>query len=525
MRFHLHSLRVKIMLASTLVELLMLGYLMLNTMRLIDQSTQVSTEAALKQTVPMLNVVTAPYLVQGDYATLQDNLNEILGDTAQGVTYVVVRDSAGRVVAKAGIADPATLPPPSGELMPALRAGLVHVQRPLSLAGQQVGTLRFGLSTHLVVLARQAVLRQSGLIAVAEIVLTFILLGVLGYWLTRNLHAFAASSRSIADGRYHLRLPERGRDEVGTLARNFNRMSEAVERTVGALRASEQRYRELNEQLEARVEQRSRELRDAIDQLAETEKLASLGRVVAGVAHELNTPIGNVVLMSSTMVDKLAALTAALQARAMTRAALHTELDDLASQLALVQRNAQRAGQLIEGFRRVAVDQTSQRRRPFELGTVLADVLDMMGAQLRRAGVTATLAVPDGIAMDSIPGHLEQIFTNLIANSLLHGYPDGGGGHITVTAREQGAWVEIVYRDDGCGIAPGSGHKIFEPFFTSRLGQGGSGLGLFIVHNLVYGALAGRLKLESGAGQGVCFTFHLPRVTPGQEVQAGRALV
>jgi signal transduction histidine kinase len=514
MKLNVYSLRFKLMLASTVVEALMLSYLLLNTMRLIDQSMLASTEAALKQTVPMLNVATSRYLVEGDYAALQDNLNEIVSDVNQGVVYVVVSDTGKRVVARAGVADPASLPAPSQNLDDALSGAVLHIERPLSLAGQRVGVLRFGLSTQIIAQAKASVFKQSSLIALAEIALTFVLLSGLGFWLTRNLLSFVKTSRAIADGNYALRLPERGRDEVADLAANFNRMSIAVERQVGELRASEQRFRDLNEQLELRVEERTEALREAVVQLAESEKLASLGRVVAGVAHELNTPVGNIVLMSSALDDRVDLLIEALQSHGVTRSALLQGLTEFRNANQIILRSAQRSAALIESFKRVAVDQTSHRRRHFDLREVVDDILNTMATIMRHAQVTVELRVPAGIEMDAQPGYLEQIFNNLIMNSIRHGFRDKQGGHIVINASNADEWVTIDYQDDGHGIAKDLQHKVFEPFYTSQLGQGGSGLGMFIVHNLIHGAFGGHHELHSEPEQGVRFVFTVLAVAP-----------
>lgn len=514
MKFNPYSLRFKLMLASTLVEVLMLSLLLLNAMRLINEAMLVSTDAALKQTVRMLNVATAPYLVQGDYATLQDNLNEMIGNVDQGVQYVVVRDNAQRVAAKAGIADVQTLPPPSTQVADALSGSVLHIERPLSLAGQPVGTLRFGLSTRIISQAKASVFQQSALIALTEIGLTFVLLSALGYWITRNLMTFVESSRSIADGHYDRRLPENGRDEVAKLARNFNRMSSAVEHTVGELRASEQQYRKLTEQLEARVEQRTRELGHAAEQMAESEKLASLARVVAGVAHELNTPIGNIVLMCSAKDEKLGELSSAIEDKTMTRSRLTQMLADMQQANRIVLRSAQRAAELIESFKRVAVDQTSLRRRKFNLRQTVDDVLNTVGEQIRQREVKVDVDVDPAIELDGLPSHIEQILNNLISNSIMHGFEGKLGGQIRIAAAQQGPLVVLDYRDDGHGIAKEVQHKVYEPFYTSKLGQGGSGLGMFIVHNLVVGGLAGQLQLESEPGAGVHFQLQFPAVTP-----------
>jgi signal transduction histidine kinase len=514
MRFNAYSLRFKLMLASTMVEALMLGLLLLNTVRLIDQAMLASTEAALRQTVPMLNVSTAPYVMQGDYATLQDNLNEMLGSVDQGVVYIIVRDMSGRIVAKAGSVDPQTLPPPSTDLKDALSGAVLHIERPLSLAGQQVGTLRFGLSTRIIALAKINLIEQSGFIAISEIIVSFALLSLLGYWLTRNLWQFVESSRAIADGRYDLKLPASGRDEVAELARNFNHMGEAIENKIGELHASERKYRELNEQLESRVEKRTHELQQAMAQIVESEKLASLGRIVAGVAHELNTPIGNIVLTSSSAVENLQRLSEIVQSKNISRSTLVHAVEELDQANHLMMRSAQRAGQLIESFKRVAVDQSSMRRRVFDLRQTIEDIVHTLGTIIRHAKVTTEIVVPAGIEMDSYPANLEQIFNNLIINSITHGFEGRDDGCITVTAERQGDVIEIVYRDNGCGITRDLHRKVFEPFYTSKLAQGGSGLGMFIVHNLTYGALKGRLELESDAGKGVAIVFHFPCVTP-----------
>lgn len=653
MSFNPYSLRFKLLIASTLVEAIMLSFLLFNTTRLIDNAMLASTDAALKQTHTMLNVATAPYLVQGDYAAMQDNLDEIVGNTDQGVVYVLVSNTAARVVARAGVSDVTALPPPSEQLTDALSGEVLHIERPLTLAYQNVGTLRFGLSTKIIAQAKTTVIRQSSLIAAAEIVLTFLLLSALGYWLTGNLQKFVEISRAIADGHYDRRVPERGRDEVASLARNFNRMGSAVALKIEQLHASEHEFRalfeqaavglahigfkgeslrlnhtlceilgyshdqllvidlqtlcsaedvqadvlarkdllhgnrshyvsqlrmrrkdgrmiwarltvslfrresgdanyfvyvmqdisaakqaeadlasylernleskilerteqlrELNEQLEARVEARTHELRQAMDQIVESEKLASLGQIVAGVAHELNTPIGNVILMASTMDDWIKELTEAVQMGKVSRSMLTKTVEDFQKGNSLIVRSARVAGELIESFKRVAVDQTSHRRRVFDLRSMLEDILNTLGTITRHAQVTPELQIPPGIEMDSYPGHLEQIFNNLIINSIKHGFPGKDDPKISISASMHDGWIEIIYQDNGHGIEKHLHRKVFEPFYTTQMAEGGSGLGMYIVHSLIYGVLKGTLKLESEREQGVRLIFHVPAVTP-----------
>lgn len=277
---------------------------------------------------------------------------------------------------------------------------------------------------------------------------------------------------------------------------------------------AEDALRELNEQLESRVDERTRELRQAMAQIIESEKLASLGALVAGVSHELNTPIGNMVLAASALVDHLRTAGGAVDGGKLTRSGLAHVLAECLDASEIIVRNGNRASDLIDSFKRVAVDQTSQRRRCFDLRATVQDSLNALGAVTRRAKATVDLQIPDGIEMDSFPGHLEQIINNIIMNSITHGFEGRHGGRIVLQAVLKDGMIEMHYADDGHGIASQLHHKVFEPFYTTKLGQGGSGLGLAIVHNLVQAIFKGRLRLESEAGQGVQLHFAFPAVTP-----------
>lgn len=246
--FGLRSLRARLLLASTLVEVVLLSLLLLNSVRLINDALRASIEAALAQTVPMLNAIIAPNLVQGDYATLQDSLNEVVGSHSQGVVYVLVRDDRNRVAAQAGVADPATLPPPVVDIGKALDQPVLHLQRPISFGGQTLGYLRFGLSTEIITSARSSLVKQGIVIASLEVFLTFLLLSLLGYWLTKNLSNLIAGSQAIAEGRYDQPVVARGDDEIAQLGRNFNRMAEAVQLKMQELHSNEMEYRALFEQ-------------------------------------------------------------------------------------------------------------------------------------------------------------------------------------------------------------------------------------------------------------------------------------
>ena len=288
---------------------------------------------------------------------------------------------------------------------------------------------------------------------------------------------------------------------------------------------------QLNVALEQRVEQRTEELRlanlkltETVDtltfaqaQLVEAEKLAALGNLVAGVAHELNTPIGNGLMAISTLDERLKEFRR-IAKEGMTYSDLKrfTEAVEMACSISM--RNLQRAATLVSSFKQVAVDQTSSQRRRFELLEVVDEVLLTLQPTLRKTPWRVEVRVPQGLALDSYPGALGQVLTNLIANAVAHAFDDRASGTITIT----GAAVsdtEILFSigDDGQGIPEALQKKIFEPFFTTKMGQGGTGLGLHIVFNAVTRVLGGQINLRSTLRQGSVFEVRMPRVAPGTE--------
>jgi PAS domain S-box-containing protein len=293
---------------------------------------------------------------------------------------------------------------------------------------------------------------------------------------------------------------------------------------------SQQEVLELNSELELRVADRTCELqaangellrtletlRLAKDQLVQSEKLAALGALVAGVAHELNTPIGNGLTMATTLEHKVKEFDQLL-AQGLKRSDLHHFLGDLRLATDILVRNLVRAGDLVSSFKQVAVDQTSTHRRRFLLASFTSELLITLGPTIRKSHCTVTADFADELWMDSYPGPIGQVLTNLINNAIVHGFDMGASGLITVRAQAQGPDRLLVeVHDNGLGIHPDNIHRVFEPFFTTRLGQGGSGLGLHIVHNLVTGVLGGSIDVHSHPERGTTFSLLLPTVAPAQ---------
>jgi signal transduction histidine kinase/HAMP domain-containing protein len=251
-------------------------------------------------------------------------------------------------------------------------------------------------------------------------------------------------------------------------------------------------------------------LQHAQDELVRSEKLAALGSLVAGVAHELNTPIGNSLLAVSTLIDQTRIFTR-LTADGIKRSTLQQFVDDVSSGGEIVLRNLHRAVDLVASFKQVAVDRTTSQCREFLLSDLANEILLVLVPTFKKSGITVRQEIPGTIWMNSYPGPFGQVLINLINNGLTHAFEGRMEGEIVITASAIDTdRVCIIVADNGAGIAPENMGKIYDPFFTTKLGRGGSGLGLNIVYNIVYGVLRGKIEVESELGAGTRFILTLP---------------
>lgn len=281
------------------------------------------------------------------------------------------------------------------------------------------------------------------------------------------------------------------------------------------LRLRDAQLREVNEQLEQRVQERTASLQAARDALMESEKLAALGAVVAGVAHELNTPIGNARMVATTISDNTRTLESAMSTGTLTKSVLNKFMQDQRNGAALLDNSLEKAANLIASFKNVAVDQSNGMRRVFNLKAVVQDNLETMTPAFRRhrCPIEVINAVDPEISMESNPGALGQVLVNFINNAMLHAFDVCERGRITITGRHIGQdKVELVFSDDGSGIPAENLPNIFNPFYTTKLGKGGSGLGLHLVYNIVTKGLGGRITAASTPGHGARFCMQLPLV-------------
>ncbi|SMH45333.1 ATP-binding protein [Azospirillum agricola] len=249
--------------------------------------------------------------------------------------------------------------------------------------------------------------------------------------------------------------------------------------------------------------------------LIQAEKMASLGQLVAGVAHEVNTPIGITITGASQLQTLIEDLGRQHSANTLKKSDFQRFLGDGSEMAALILANSTRAANLVQSFKLVAVDQSSDERRVFLLRDYIEELLRSLHPTYKtRTALTIALECPADIEIDGYPGALSQILTNLIMNALVHALDPDRPGRIDITARKlDGEVVELSVADDGHGIPADVLPKIFDPFFTTRRGSGGSGLGLHIVYNLVTGRLHGSIAVTSTAGGGAAFTLRFPRVT------------
>lgn len=285
---------------------------------------------------------------------------------------------------------------------------------------------------------------------------------------------------------------------------------------------------DLNASLEKRVIDRTEALRVTNDELSNTvetlrraqaelvrnEKMAALGSLVAGIAHELNTPIGNCITVASTLDEQIAEFVESLQS-GLRRSVLDNFTGSARLAADILLKNLRRASELVVSFKQVAIDQTSSQRREFALEEVVAEILLTLQPAIRRTPYVVDYVVPPEIVCDSYPGPLGQVISNLINNALLHGYDDRSEGSVSISARVlSDTHFELTVADDGCGIPHAYQSRIYDPFFTTKLGKGGSGLGLNIVYNLVTGVLGGEIAVDSTPGKGTRFSIVAPMVAP-----------
>ena len=295
-----------------------------------------------------------------------------------------------------------------------------------------------------------------------------------------------AYGRSVREQRQLVRVSDRLQAQLATVNQELGRRKAEAEEALDSLKAAQ-------------------------ESLLQSEKLASLGALVGGVAHEINTPVGIALSCASHLADATRAMRKLFEADDIGVEDFERFMATALDTSGLILSNCERAAELIRSFKQVAVDRATSERREFDLGAYIRETLASLGPHLRQAGHTVSIDCPGGIAMTSYPGALSQVLSNFVMNSLLHGFDPDQIGEIRIQVEQPNpAQVRITYSDTGKGIPDENLGRIFDPFFTTRRGTGGSGLGLHIVYNLVTGPLKGTVAVTSQAKGGTTFVTTLP---------------
>lgn len=523
----LRSLRFKLIGAAIIVEIVMLSLLVWNSMRLMEVNLQRQMEHRISELKPLLNASLAGPLLQYDLVTMKEIMQQY---RTEEVLYYTVYNSIGEKMLSYGTPSLSSRLEPSTTITTAqdlLRDNILLIRMPITVIDQTVGALELELNTRFISLAISTARQQGLIIALSEIVLSMLLLSILGLALTRHLQDLISATKSMSDGNFSVRIAVKTQDEIGEAAKTFNKMADYVEKSQSELKTSEQQIRDLNEELEQRVDKRTLQLKltnkqlqnslsqlqQTQEQLVESEKMASLGNLVAGVAHEINTPIGVGVTAVSYLQTNVEKYNQLFEDGDLTQDDFNEFVESTTEATGIILTNLQRAANLVHSFKQVAVDQSTDERRQFNIKDYINEILQSLNPKLKKTSINIALNVPEDMVIYNTPGAFSQIITNLVMNSLIHAFDPSEQGEISITLNYTGDHeIQMIYADNGKGVPEENLKKVFEPFFTTNRQGGGSGLGMHIVYNLVTQKLGGKIQCQSEAGVGTEFVMLIPNI-------------
>lgn len=335
---------------------------------------------------------------------------------------------------------------------------------------------------------------------VALLAIFLVVFGVFKRWVVVPLQEMTESVQAFQrEGKLHL-VECSSPDEIGALIHSFNRFQQNQLNHDKVLTSEKEK-----------AEQALEDLQRTQSQLVESEKMASLGSLVAGISHEINTPLGVAKTSSSHIEEELKKLSQGFENGTLTKNQMQAFMEQFEDGLHLLIANLNRASELMASFKQVSADQSHDVIRIFNLHEYLEETVYTLKPNLKRYKVSVILDCDEGIHLESYPGAFSQIVTNLIMNSLLHAYTPEEQGRIKIEVKEKEEHLIICYNDNGKGMSDDVKKQIFDPFFTTKRGNGGTGLGMHIIYNLVTIKLQGKINVESEEGVGTTFNMILPK--------------
>ena len=404
------------------------------------------------------------------------------------------------------------------------RGGVFILRLPILVDNEEVGRLILTEeNTYLADFALNSLFYMLPVLIVSMILVWFISRSVQGR-LASPLSELTQAVHEVAYNQDYGKLVEIvSDDELGELGNAFNHMLAKLAQHEAFRVEKETEIIKLNAELEEKVFDRTKELKTSLDnlkltqqQLVEQEKMASLGELVAGVAHEINTPIGVGITAVSHLGDSIELIRKSFENGSLTKTQFSDMISVITESAGIVGSNLKRAADLVKAFKAVAVDQSSAEPRLFILSSYIEDILTSLRPKLKRTQHKIELDIDENIELFCDPGLISQIVSNLVMNSLHHAFKPGQIGHIKISAHRVGETLHFTYTDDGSGIEEKILSRLFDPFVTTKRGQGGSGLGTHIIYNLVTQGLGGRIQCFSELDKGVRFDITLPLSGPSE---------
>jgi len=445
----------------------------------------------------------------------------------KNILQVVIYDSKGELFARY---NPNDIELPEHKTQQSLDffndTGTYLVENNISVNDIHYGTLYLQNSTGIL----QKFLKETAINTVVfSLILLIIMLFVISKLANSLLYPIINLSERLEilseSKSYDTRLTYNSNNEIGKLYNAFNKLFISIsiheksrDQALSKATSYQQHLEKLTNELEQRVSQRTEELSESIDtlqkaqnQLIESEKMAALGSLVSGVAHEVNTPLGNAVTGSSIIKNECSALLDMMHNGSLKKSSLENKLEHISETSRLLFKSVMNAADLIKSFKKISIDQSIERKREFDLNEYINEVVFTFHNKLKHIPVNVKVIPDEELKITSYPGSFAQLLNNFIQNSIIHGFDNfDGKAEITIEKYIEDDCLYLNYSDNGNGVKEDIKDKAFEPFITTKRNAGGTGLGLNIVYNIVTQKLHGELELQSTEGKGAIFKMKIP---------------